>query len=131
MDTSGLSPVEHRVCSLEDAALQRLVALEEDEWTEEAMGVARDELSRRGLPVLNRDDYLIEHPEDEVRSDGLCGQCASDGFPVFRWDPVLLMFIGIRVIPTSEPCEVCRSQVIRMWWPLIPLIPLDTYRMLS
>ena len=129
-DIGHLSPMESRVRSLEDVPLQRLVALERADWSEEAIAVALDELARRGLPALGEDDYLLEHPDDEVGQDGLCGHCAEDGLTPATWNPELLLLFGVRAIPTGDPCEVCRSRVVRLWWPLVPLIPLGRYRIL-
>jgi len=128
MDRLDLPAIERRIQSLEDVDLQRAVALERTEWREEAVEIALREMRQRGLPVLSEAAYLEAHPEDEVGDSGICHACEEEGIALLGVDPVLLILVGVRAIPTGDPCRCCRSQVVRLWWPLIPVVPLGRYR---
>ena len=124
----AMSSMEQRVRALDDAGLQRMLAVDQSEWDPAALDVARDELERRGVPVLDADDYLDEHPEEELGRDGLCGPCEEDQLPIAPASVAFWMLFAVRLIPTGDPCEICRSRTARLWWPFLPIIPLGRYR---
>jgi hypothetical protein len=60
--------LEDRMHALDDRALLRLVALERSEYRQEAVEVARAEIARRKLPVLDADQYWDRFPEQRSGS---------------------------------------------------------------
>ena len=118
------SPVAEGIRNLDDLELQRLVALEREDWTEEAYAFAVEELETRGLERLSDTAFFDAHPEEVRDVSGVCQSCAERGLTVLDEFPVLFMFVGVRAIPSRDPCPACRAREVRLWWPLVPLIPL-------
>ena len=127
MEPVDSSAIQSRVRSLEDADLQRMVTLERAEWRTEALEFARQEMQRRGLPPMTDEEYLAAHPEDALGASGLCQSCEESELTPLGLSPLLMFFLGFRAIPDGDPCPHCRTQVVRLWWPLIPLVPLGRY----
>ena len=130
MSSVDRAVIEERMRSLADEDLQRLVACETDDWSSEALETARAECSKRGVPFLSEAEFLDQHPQQRIGESGFCRACEDETTDGSLLHPVVLMLFGVRVIQERERCAVCRSYVARLWWPLVPIVPLGRYRII-
>jgi len=124
--------IEERMRSLDDHALLRLIAVEAADYLPEALVIAREELRRRHLEVLNRDQYWSQFPTERVGSDGFCAACRSQTTDETPGDTTVVNFIfGTRLIGHDDRCPTCGSVLQTMWLQaVLPIIPLGRYRVI-
>jgi hypothetical protein len=124
-----------------DEALHRLVALEQTDYDPAALTLAKDELRRRGLPILSPDEYWQRYAANGLDSSGFCKTCydqttmespsAFGLFEVLRFIP-FLRFLRPRLLGEEDRCEKCKSVVKGLWvCLLLPVVCLARYRVIS
>jgi hypothetical protein len=123
--------IEKRMQALDDHDLLRLVALEESQYVSGVLEIARTELRRRGLRVLNAEQYWDQFPLERTGSDGFCARCRSETTDESPGDTFTMNFVGTSLIGDSDRCPACGSVVQTKWYRLfIPIIRLGRYRVI-
>jgi|SRR6266567_2779584 len=124
--------LEEQMHSLDDHTLLRLVAIEASDYRPEALDIACDELGRRRLDVLSREQYWTRFPAEKVGSDGFCAACRSQTADESPGDTCTVNFVlGTRLIGHDDQCPACGSVLQTKWLQIIlPLIPLGRYRVI-
>jgi len=132
MTTSEQRELEQQMQSLDDHALLRLVAVEAFDYRPEALDIARDELRRRHLDILSREQYWTQFPAEKVGGDGFCASCRSRTTDESLGDTRTVNFVlGTRLIGHDDRCPACGSVLQTKWLQIIlPLIPLGRYRVI-
>ena len=94
-----------------------------------AVGIAREELRRRGIRLLTAEEYWRQFREEWLAAVFLCYQCWSD---TTDEEPGNTLYpIGNRLRGAEDECDVCGSVVQRLWFCfIIPIMPLDRYRVI-
>ena len=85
--------IERRMQTLEDRALLRLVAVEESEYLPEVLEIARTELRRRGLRVLNLREYWDQFPLERIGLDGFWARWRTERTDECRGDTSTVNFV--------------------------------------
>jgi hypothetical protein len=118
--------------SLHNHALLRLVAVEAFDYRPEALGIARNELHRRQLAVLNQEQYWVQFPVERVAADGFCAACRSQTTDESSGNTTVVNFIfGTRLIGHDDRCSACGSLLQMLWLQIgLPIIPLGRYRVI-
>jgi hypothetical protein len=70
--------VERHMPELDNRALRILVAVEQSQYQPEEVGIARDELARRRIPVLSPIEYWQQFPGEWLAGVGFCYRCWAD-----------------------------------------------------
>src|SRR5882724_9963961 len=124
--------LEERMHSLDDHTLLRLVAVEAADYRPEALNIARDELRRRHVDVLNREQYWMQFPNERVGGDGFCTACRSQTTDESPGDTKTVNFVlGTRLIGHDDQCSACGSVLQTKWLQIVlPIIPLGQYRVI-
>jgi len=131
MTPEGRREVEEHIHELDDGSLRRLVALELSQYQPGAAEIARDELSRRRLPVLSPEEYWTQFRDEWLAGVRFCFRCWAETTDESPGLTLTINFIGTRLLGSDDPCPECGSVVRKMWFCVVlPLIPLDRYRMI-
>lgn len=116
---------------LDNSALRILVAVEQSQYQPEAVGIARDELARRRIPVLSPIEYWQQFPGEWLAGVGFCYRCWADTTDESPGDTLTVNLIGSRLVGRHDRCTVCDSVVQTMWFCIVvPIVPLDRYRVI-
>jgi len=115
---------------LDDEALVRMLAVEQSDYRDEAIQVAREELKRRRVRELTREEYLSSPEVQTVRATGFCSTCLAQTTDKSPGNTRTYLFlIGTRLIGMKDPCPTCDSVIQRKFLCVIlPLVPLGRYR---
>ena len=131
MSSTESEQVQRHMGTLNDHALMRLVALEQWNYRREAIAIARDELRRRGLPALTREEYWTRFPSERIGPDGFCDTCRAATTDESPGSVAAVQLIGTRLLGHSNICPACQSILQRKWVCFgLPLIPLSKYRII-
>jgi len=123
--------LEDRMHALDDRALLRLVAIEQAEYRPEAVEVARAEVARRRLPVLDADQYWDRFPAERLGESGFCQQCMDETTEEAPGATGTLWGIGVRLLGYDYPCPACGSVRQSLWLCFVlPVVRLGRYRIL-
>src|SRR5688572_11184505 len=99
MSSNKQRELEERMRALDDHALLRLVAVEAGDYRPEALEIAREELQRRRLVVLSREEYWRQFPAERLGTDGFCATCLSQTTDESPGDTTVVnFFFGTRLI---------------------------------
>jgi hypothetical protein len=122
---------EERMRALDDGALRCLVVLEETAYRPEVVGIARDELARRRIPVLSQEEYWKQYPEEWIAAVGFCYRCWAQTTDESSGLTVTVHFIGTRLLGNDERCAICSSVVQTKWFcVVVPIVRLGRYRVI-
>jgi hypothetical protein len=131
MTSDEVRQIEQRMQDLDDHALLRLVAVEESDYRSEALDIARAELRRRRLKVLNAEQYWDQFPLERIGPDGFCAGCRAQTTEASPGDTSTMNLARTRLIGDRDPCPACGSVIPTKWFCLIvPIIPLGRYRII-
>jgi hypothetical protein len=119
-----------RMGALDDDALIKMLAIEQADYREEAIQVAREELKRRHLRELSREEYLALPEVQSVRTTGFCSRCLAETTDESPGNTrTYMLFMGTRLVGLADPCPTCDSVIQRKFFCVIaPLVPLGRYR---
>jgi len=122
---------EERMRTMEDASLRCLLVLQQSDYLPEVASIARDELARRRIPMLSREEYWQQYPEEWLAAVGFCYRCwaqTTDESPGLSFTVDL---IGTRLLGSDEPCSTCGSVVQTKWFcVIVPITRLGRYRVI-
>ena len=132
MSSNEQHEIEERMHALDNHALLRLIAVEASDYRPEALNIARDELRRRNLDVLNREQYWNQFPSEQVGGDGFCEACRSQTIDESPGNTTTVNFaFGTRLIGHDDQCLACGSVLQTMWFQFVlPIIPMGQYRVI-
>lgn len=118
--------------ALDDHALLRLVTVEASDYRQEALKIARDELQRRQLDILNVEQYWKQFPSERIGDDGFCVSCRNQTTDESPGNTTVVNLIfGTRLIGHDEQCSACGSLLQTKWLQIIlPIIPLGQFRII-
>ena len=132
MELNKRRQIEEQMRRLDDRAILRLNAVESSDYLPEALDIAKGELKRRHLDVLNKEEYLERYPSEKIESDGFCGDCRSQTTNESPGNTRSVNFIfGTRLFGFGDRCPACGSVIQIKWiWIGLPIIPLGRYRVI-
>jgi hypothetical protein len=130
--TNEQRELEEQMRSLDDHALLRLVVVEASDYRPEALDIARNELRRRHLDILSREQYWTRFPSERVGGDGFCAACRSQTTDESPGDTSTANFMfGTRLIGHDDRCSACGAVLQTKWLQIVlPIIPLGRYRVI-
>jgi hypothetical protein len=132
ISSGDLAEIAERMGRLDDHALIRLVAVEQSDYTMQAIDIARNELHRRGLDVLSDEQYYEQFPLERVLPSGFCMGCYLQTTGESLAGTSTFNLVGTRLIGGFfDRCPICGSVLQERWYCLIvPVFPLGQYRVL-
>lgn len=129
METDVLQPVRDHISALDDHALIRLLALEQADYREEALQIAREEIRRRDLREVSMEEFGTLFPQELIATTGFCAKCHSETTDESPRSTGTFNFIGTSLIGRKDPCSICGSVVQSKYFCfLIPIVFLGRYR---
>jgi hypothetical protein len=133
IELDELRKIQERMAALDNHALQRLVAVEQSDYRPEVLNIAHGELRRRGLEILDKEQYWERFPLERVGPDGFCTRCRSQTTDESPGNAYSVNFVGTKLIGGPDPyqCPACGSIVQTKWfWFFVPIVPLGSYRII-
>ena len=116
---------------LDDRSLLRLVIFDREDYTPDAIEIAKSELYRRKLPLLTIEEYWDRYPVDRIGPEGFCQACLAETTEESVGTVFSVNLIGTHLWGDSDPCSACGSIVQRKWLCIMmPLVPLGKYRVI-
>ncbi len=123
--------VQRHMEALDDHALLRLVAVEQRDYRPEAIGIACDEIRRRGVAVPSREEYWKRFPSERIGPDGFCAGCRATTTDESPGNVGTVCQVGTRLIGHDKVCPACGAVLQRKWVCIgLPLIPLSKFRVI-
>jgi hypothetical protein len=107
--------IEEQMRALDDHALLRLLAIEASDYRAEALEIARGELQRRHLDILDAEQYWLQFPSERLGADGFCASCLSQTIDEPPW-PTLNINFGARLLGRDDECLICGSILQTLWF---------------
>ncbi len=123
---------EKRIREKDDADVLAIVVLQPEEYIPEVIQIAKDELSRRRLPILSTRDYWDRYPQEWIANVGFCLPCWQETTSESPGNVFTIHFIGTRFIGWSSACTTCGSAIkTKFFCVILPVIPLGRYRVIQ
>jgi len=131
MDAEGQQRLEEHFRNVPDAELRRITTIERHQYREEAFQLALDELARRGLPLLQPDEYWSAYRDEWLAQVGFCHQCWAMTTDDSVGAILPRRLVGMRLLEEGTPCLICQSVVATKWFcVVVPVVRQAKYRVL-
>src|SRR5262245_39913770 len=128
----ALTEIRSRIEALEDDALLQMVALDEGDYREDVLNVARKEIARRSLRPMTATEYLESLPRERFEGQPLfCIRCreATTNDPAPPLTRHGNVSVGVQLMDREDPCNTCGSVVRHLYFKfLLPVTRLSSYR---
>jgi hypothetical protein len=133
MDPREYLQLQQRLTELTDEQLIRMLAIERADYREEAIQLARGELSRRGLDELNAQEYWARPDQKSIQETGFCLSCVAETTDASPGDTRTIFGIGTYLMGIDGGCPTCGSVVQTKYLSFfyIPIRQLGRYRIVN